>query len=69
MTRDRRQAKIAGYSNEVHTPSKTAHFSEVNILGYDFIAEQGVALLPPDDDKSVKLLFNFYNRWKLVPSL
>lgn len=69
MTRHRRQAKIAGYSNIVHTASKIGNFSDINVLGYDFIAERNVALLPHDDEKSVKLLFDFYNKWKLVPSL
>lgn len=49
---------IAGYSQPVHFSPIDSHFSDINLLGSDFLMSKGVALFPNVRRKVVTLYFS-----------
>ena len=56
---------IAGYSHPAHLSPPTSHFSDINILGYDFCDAYNIAVMPKRDEGTVNLVFNWEDKWEL----
>lgn len=61
--------KIAGYAHPAHLSPKSSHFSDINILGYDFCSAFNVAIAPNRNEETVDLFFGWGTKWEPKPKL
>ena len=65
--KDEAGVKIAGRGQTAHVPQSTSHFSEVNILGTDFLFTHKIIKVEDYVNRRVNLFFDA--DWGIVRSL